>query len=136
MNYDKFIWKEGDIEFIDEKVFVEEGIVYDAIFKRKFDTCIDNKECLLCDDSDMKIAEAIIDKIYVAYFQDKKVDRAFYEKVLNNISLLSRKLLKDPSMLTQQLHCCIRMGLMDKVKKNGNIVAESGANKSLWSKNG
>lgn len=130
MNYDKFIWKEGDIEFIDEKEFAEKGVVYGAEFRKKFDTCVDNKECPLCDDDDMKIADPIIDKIYASYFQDKKVDAAFCEKVLGNIITLSRKLLKDPSMLTQQLYCCIRTGLTDKVKKNGNIDAGSSANKS------
>ena len=74
MNYDKFIWKEGDIEFIDEKEFAEKGVVYGAEFRKKFDTCVDNKECPLCDDDDMKIADPIIDKIYASYFQDKKVD--------------------------------------------------------------
>ena len=131
MNYDKFIWKEGDIEFIDEKDFTEKGVSYGTAFRKKFDTCVDNKECPLCDDDDMKIADPIIDKIYASYFQDKKVDAAFCEKVLGNIITLSRKLLKDPSMLTQQLYCCIRTGLTDKVKKNGNIDAGSSANKSV-----
>ena len=57
MNYDKFIWKEGDIEFIDEKEFTEKGVSYGTAFRKKFDTCVDNKECPLCDDDDMKIAD-------------------------------------------------------------------------------
>ena len=113
MANDKFIWQQGDIEFVDEADFNKEATLYDLEGSKPFSTCALKKDCLLCDEEDQKIAVLLANKIYSSYFNDNKKDADLLGKVLKSYISLCQKLLPQEIVLTKELYCCAKMHFLN-----------------------
>ena len=120
MANEKFIWKQDEIEFVEEEAFNKSATLYNYDETKPFFVCEFNSECLFCDEEDQELAQLLADKIYKSFFEETK-DLALIKKVINNCIALCKKLLPENIVLTKQLYCCVKMRLLNVLFLNNKI---------------
>lgn len=117
MANNKFVWEEGDINFLTEEEVNESVNRYNPDNEKPFYACFLNTGCPSCDEDDQKTGKLLAERIYESYFKGD-ADKVLLGKVLQCYVDLCKKLLPSTVILTKQLYCAARVQFLNMLLLN------------------